>query len=168
MDAGGLAGVLRRAGGHCRARRRTIAYRRGAAGIRVLRCRMAVAESAAGFRAGAVHPLRPALGESPVATACPSSRAPATIRGCIAAAMGTGQSGARRARPRRLLFSVSGRERGHPRVMTSEHKKAASRRNAKRSTAQRTSKRKAVTKPYEPTPDERAAIQQWDGEGGTA
>ncbi len=28
-------------------------------------------------------------------------------------------------------------------------------------------KRKAVTKPYEPTPEERTAIQQWDGEGGT-
>ncbi len=41
--------------------------------------------------------------------------------------------------------------------MTSEPKKAATRREAKRRTAQRTPERKAVTKTYEPTPQERAA-----------
>jgi hypothetical protein len=43
--------------------------------------------------------------------------------------------------------------------MTSEPKKAATRRKAKRRTAQRTPERKAVTKPYEPTPEERAAVE---------
>ncbi len=45
--------------------------------------------------------------------------------------------------------------------MASEPKKAANHRNAKRATAQRTPKRKAVTKPYEPTPQERAAMEAY-------
>ena len=43
--------------------------------------------------------------------------------------------------------------------MASEHKKAANRRNAKRSTALRTPKRKAVTSPYVPTPQEEDAFE---------
>ncbi len=43
--------------------------------------------------------------------------------------------------------------------MTRVPKKAATRRKAKRRTAQRTPERKAVTKPYEPTPEERAAVE---------
>ncbi len=43
--------------------------------------------------------------------------------------------------------------------MASEPKKAANCRNAKRATAQRTPKRKAVAKPYEPTPEERVAVK---------
>ncbi len=43
--------------------------------------------------------------------------------------------------------------------MASEPKKPANRCSAKRSTALRTPKRKAVTKPYEPTPEERAAAE---------
>ncbi len=43
--------------------------------------------------------------------------------------------------------------------MTREPKKAATRREAKRRTAQRTPERKAVTKTYEPTPEERAAVE---------
>ncbi len=45
--------------------------------------------------------------------------------------------------------------------MASEHKKAANRRNAKPATAQRTLKRKAVTKPDEPTPQERAVMEAY-------
>lgn len=41
--------------------------------------------------------------------------------------------------------------------MTGEPKKGATRRKAKRPNAQQAPKRKAVTKPYEPTPEERAA-----------
>ncbi len=43
--------------------------------------------------------------------------------------------------------------------MTSQPKKGATRRKAKRPTAQRTPKRKAVTKPYEQTPEERVAVE---------
>ncbi len=43
--------------------------------------------------------------------------------------------------------------------MTSEHKKAPNRRKAKRPTAQRTPKRKAVTKPYEPAPEEQVTVE---------
>ncbi len=43
--------------------------------------------------------------------------------------------------------------------MTKEPAKAANRRNAKRSIAQRTPEGKAVTKPYEPTPQERVAVE---------
>ncbi len=43
--------------------------------------------------------------------------------------------------------------------MTGEPKKAPNRRNAKRATAQRTPERKAVTKPYEPTPEERVVVE---------
>ncbi len=42
--------------------------------------------------------------------------------------------------------------------MAREHKKAANHGNAKRRTAQRTPKRKAVAKPYEQTPEERVAV----------
>ncbi len=43
--------------------------------------------------------------------------------------------------------------------MTGEPKEAATHRKAKRRTAQRTPKRKAVAKPYEPTPEERVAVE---------
>ncbi len=43
--------------------------------------------------------------------------------------------------------------------MASEPKEAAIHGNAKRRTAQRTPKRRAVAKPYEPTPEERVAIE---------
>ena len=42
--------------------------------------------------------------------------------------------------------------------MGSEYKKAPNRRNAKRQTAPKKPTEKAVTKPYEPTPQERSAI----------
>ncbi len=45
--------------------------------------------------------------------------------------------------------------------MTSKPKKGAPRRKAKRHTAQRTPKRKAVTKPYEPTEAEVAAVTEY-------
>ena len=45
--------------------------------------------------------------------------------------------------------------------MGSEHKKAPNRRNAKRQTAPKKPTEKAVTKPYEPTPQERAAMEAY-------
>ena len=45
--------------------------------------------------------------------------------------------------------------------MTSEPKKGATRRKAKRRTAQRTPERKAVAKPYEPTPEELSAMEAY-------
>ncbi len=45
--------------------------------------------------------------------------------------------------------------------MTSEPKKAATGRKTKRRTAQRRPERRAVAKPYEPTPEERAAMESY-------
>ena len=75
--------------------------------------------------------------------------------------MAAGRRDGEKKRPRRLLFTASGRKRGHPRVMGSEHKKAPNRRNAKRQTAPKKPTEKAVTKPYEPTPQERAVMEAY-------
>ncbi len=97
--------------------------------------------------------------ESLAVTACRISRVTVAIRGCIAGVTATGRPSAGQRRSPRSRFSAFDCKRGNPIFMASEPKKPASRRSAKRPTVLRTPKRKAVTSPYVPAPQEEAAIE---------